>query len=130
MKTGCQRHVRPVAGPIEDPMAQYSCEQDPGTAPVAASQEISSGEERAPNNVHHQAVAPGKVIEVQRVDAGDAGSNADVLNADGDEGEDQQIGQQGSEHKGADGGFRRPAFSSETNGKVSDKHGLSLIAPW
>jgi len=75
-------------------------------------------------------VAPGKVIEVQRVDAGDAGLNADVLNADGDEDEDQQIGQQGSEHEGADGSFWRPALSSETDGKVSDEHALSLIAPW
>jgi hypothetical protein len=74
-------------------------------------------------------VAPGKVIEVQRVDVVDAGSNPDVLNADSDEDEDQQIGQQGSEHEGADGSFWRPAFSSETDGKVSDEHALSLIAP-
>lgn len=58
---------------------------------------------------------------VQRVDAGDAGSNADVLNADGDEDEDQQIGQQGSKHEGAEGSFWRPTFSSETDGKVSDE---------
>jgi hypothetical protein len=75
-------------------------------------------------------VAPGKVIEVQRVDAGDAGSNADVLNADGDEDEDQQIRQQGSEHEGADRSFWRPAFSPETDGKVSDEHALSMIPPW
>ena len=73
-------------------------------------------------------MAPGKVIEVQRVDAGDAGWNADVLNADGDEDEDQQIGQQGSEHEDSDGSFWRPAFSSETDGKVPDEHALSLIA--
>ena len=37
-------------------------------------------------------MALSKVIEVQCVDAGDAGSNADVLNPDRDENEEQQIG--------------------------------------
>lgn len=111
-------------------MAQYSGEQDPGAAPVTSSYEICSGKERAPNNAHCQAVAPGKVIEVQRVDAADAGLNADVLNTDGDEEEDQHIGQQGSEHEGADGSLRRPAFSPETDSEVSDEHALFMIPPW
>ena len=46
------------------------------------------------------------------------------------EDEDQQIGQQDTEREGADGSFWRPAFSSETDGKMSDEHLLYLIAPW
>ena len=63
-------------------------------------------------------------------DAGDAGPNADVFNTYGEEDEEQQIGQQGSEHEGADGSFWRPAFSSETDGKMSDEHALSMVPPW
>jgi len=49
-----------------------------------------------------------------------------MLNADGDEDEDQQIRQQGGEHEGADGSSWRPVFSPETDGEVSDEHALSI----
>lgn len=90
-------------------MTHHGEEENDRSGLAAPPEKVAAAQERALQHVHRKAVAPGKVVQVERIQPGDAGRNAHVFEADCTEDDPENVGECGREHEIADRSRRCPA---------------------
>lgn len=111
---------------IQEPVAEGPYPQNQGTPPLSPESEVYRAQQDGPPDDPHHAVRDRIVVEVQRGDGGDAGDDADVLEAQQQASGPEQVHELDGQEQRAKGDLRRDPLSGKADGKVTDEHLSSL----
>ena len=76
---------------IQHPVAHHAPEDDEATGPVFRHRDVDPRKQSTPHRRHHQAVGPGKVIEIERVECGESWDDSHMLETGEDEHRPEQV---------------------------------------